>query len=172
MIEKIHVNELTECEVCPLVPAHNQGTNKASNDHDLIDKKCPEDCWPRHASSEEEVQEQQRSRNEPINVADIEDLTVLATDNRITAWVFDLDRCEPEVGSHGEVSNAGYEDDSRSDVVEHAIATLLAHGQANESKTGDAHGCADGKVQVRAMSCDRNVRCSAIDCVAFGKSVS
>src|SRR5690242_5208285 len=110
--------DLTNCEIGPLVPANDERTDKTSDDHDLVDEDGPENRGPWHASSEQQVQKQEWCRDEPINVSNIKDLTVGTTDNGVVARELDLDGCEAQVRSHGEVSNACYEDNGRRNVVE------------------------------------------------------
>lgn len=48
--------KLTGNEVTELVPADNESSHKTSDDHDLVNQDGPENRWPWHASSEEQVE--------------------------------------------------------------------------------------------------------------------
>ena len=125
--------------------------------------------------------------DEPIDVSDVEDLTVVAQDGGTGALELDGDaarkrsamrglrvvplshenlRDPSEVGAHGEVGNACYEHNTRSDVVEQTVLALLAEGKTNESEPSEAHGRTDGEVQVRATGCDGNVGRTTVHHVA------
>jgi hypothetical protein len=138
LVDDVKERGASESEETPLVPAANKRTNKTGNDHDLIDKDGEENSRPRHASSEHEIEEEQRSRNEPINVADIEDGSVVSAHLRVVGSVeLDSDGCETEVGSHGEVGDASDKHDRGGDVVEDAVTTLLAQAEANEADSSN-----------------------------------
>ena len=166
LVDNVEKRNAANDKVRPLVPADNESTNQTGDNHDLVNEYGPEDRGPRHASSEEKVEQQKRSRNEPIDVADVEDLAVFATNHRVVALKLDLYRCETQVGAHGEVGNACYEHNTRSDVVEQTVLALLAEGKTNESEPSEAHGRTDGEVQVRATGCDGNVGRTTVHHVA------
>lgn len=92
----------------------------------------------------------------------------MSTDYRVAALVLDLNGRETQVGAHGKVGNGCYEDDGSGHVVKHAIRTLLAVREKQESESGDAHGGTDGKVEVRAMAGDGDVGGPAVHRVGCG----
>jgi hypothetical protein len=147
----------TKDKVCPLVTAGNEGANKTCNDHDLVDEQSPENRGPGHASSEHQVEQEQWRSDDPVDVADIVDGAVYTTDDGVAALELDGDGCEAQVGTHGKVGNASDKDDGGSDVVEDTVAAVLAEGESKEGKAGDAHGGADGEIEVGAMSGDGNL---------------
>lgn len=165
LVDDIDEGEVAESEVSPLVFGGDECADETGNDHDLVDNDGPKDGRPWHASGEHEVGQEERSGDDPIDVTNIVDGTVVSTDHGVVALVLYFDGGETEVRTHGEVGNGGNEDDCGSEVVENAIATLLAHAQADEGEARDGHGCADGKVQVRATLGDGDVSGSAIDSV-------
>lgn len=121
----------------PLVVRHNKSANKSSHNHDLVNNNGPENCRPRQPSREEQVKKQERRSDEPINVANIEDGAVLPADFGVGALVLDCYGGEAEVGAHGEVGDARDEDYQCGDVVEDAVAALLADGQGGEGNAGN-----------------------------------
>lgn len=89
-----HVNDEEECnaaegEVTPLVDSTDQGANKTSHDHDLIDEDHIHDGGPRHTSCEKKIHEQERGGDEPVDVANVEDLAVQSGNLRVAALEFD-----------------------------------------------------------------------------------
>jgi hypothetical protein len=137
LVDNVEKRGASKGEETPLVTASDERSNKTSDDHDLVDKDGEEDSRPRHASSEHQIKKEQRCRNEPVNVADIVDRTVVSSDLRIIAMEFDSDGCEAEVGSHGEVGDAGDKHNGGGDVVKDPVTTLLAHAEADEGDTSD-----------------------------------
>jgi hypothetical protein len=151
------VQTLTKDEVCPLVTTSDQGTDETCDDHDLVDKHRPEDCGPGHSGGQHQVHQQQGCRDDPVDVANIVDGAVFAADDGVVAWELDADGCEAQVRAHGEVGNAGNKHDGGGDVVEDAVAAVLAGSKTEEGEASDAHGGADGEVEVRAMSGNGNL---------------
>jgi hypothetical protein len=69
------VDNIEECdaakdEVAPLVAGPDKCADKAGDDHDPVDQNDVKDRRPGHTGSEEQVGEQQRSGDEPVDVAD------------------------------------------------------------------------------------------------------
>jgi hypothetical protein len=151
-------------EVAPLVGAADEGTNKTSNDHDFIDENDEEKSGPRHCGGQHQVEEKERGGDEPIDVADVEDLTVDTADLRhVRSAELNIDGGPAEVGSHREVGNSGDHGDGSGDVVEDTVLTRLGHTQAQEDEGGSSHGSADSPVPVGTANGDGDVRRLAID---------
>jgi hypothetical protein len=167
LVDNVQESNAAKDKVWPLVDALDKSTDQTSDNHDFVDKNNPEDGRPWHTSSEQQVHEQQRRGDEPVNVSGIEDGAVSATNNWVIAVEFDTNRGEAEVRAHGEVSNGSNKDHTRRDVVEETVAALYAERHANEDEAGEAHDGANGKVEVGAMGCDVNVCGTAIDSVAW-----
>jgi len=89
--------------------------------HNLIDQDGPENSWPWHACSEEEIQKKQRSGNEPIDVANVEDLAEGTSNLGVATKELDFNGGEAKVGAHREVGDTGDEDYTSGDVVEDAL---------------------------------------------------
>jgi hypothetical protein len=148
LVDDVDESKVAESEVSPLVLGGDECANKTGDNHDLIDDDGPQDARPWHSSGEHEVGQEQRGGDDPVDVANIVDRTVVSTNHWVVALELYFDGSETEVGAHGEVGNGGNEDDSSCEVVENAVATLLAHTQTDENEARDGHGRANGKVQV------------------------
>jgi hypothetical protein len=148
LVHDINERKTTEREVSPLVPGLDKSSNKTGDNHNLIDNDGPENSGPWHTSGKKEIGEKKRSGNEPVDIADVVDRTVVSTNNRVVAVVLDSNGCETEVRAHGEVGDSGNEDNSGSDVVENTVATLFAQSETNEDEARDGHGRANGEVEV------------------------
>jgi hypothetical protein len=97
--------ENCEDEATPLVSACNESTNKTSDNCDLVNEDSPEDGGPWETGSQEQIHEKKLHRlaaaearrrmftywcgNEPIDVSDVEDLTVESCDDWIAASELD-----------------------------------------------------------------------------------
>jgi hypothetical protein len=172
LVDNVDECKTAESEVSPLVPGLDESSNQTGDNHNLVDNDGPENGGPWHTGGKEEIGKKKRSGNEPIDVANVVDRTVVTTNDRVITVVLDSNGCETEVGTHGEIGNGGNEDNSSGDVVEDAVATLLAHAEPNEDEARDGHGRANGEVEVRAMGCDGNVSSAAIDSVVYSIQVS
>lgn len=142
--------DAAEGEETPLVTRFDERADETSDDHDLVHQDHVHDGWARHAAGEEQVSEQQRCCDEPIDVADVEDLAHEARDLRVGASEFDLDGGPAEVGAHTEVGDRCDEGDGSSQVVEEALRAVLARSQAHEGEGRHAHNGADGEVEAAA----------------------
>lgn len=99
-----------------------------------------------------------RSRHKPVNVADVEDLTVGAGHLWAAALELDVDGGVAQVGGHGEVGNGSSESDGRCDVVEDSVATRHGEAHGDEGDRGRSHDTTDSPVPVGAMSGDADCR--------------
>ena len=162
-VEDVEEGGTSKDKVAPLVAAVDKGADQSSHDHDLVDENGPQNSRPGHAGGQEQVEEQQRSGDEPVNVADIEDVAVGATDDRVVAGKFNGDGSPSEVGAHGEVGDRGNHGDAGGDVVEDTVLAGLGETQADEGEGGRGHDCADGPVPVGTVSGDGDVSGGAID---------
>jgi len=115
----------SESEVAPFVGALDECTNETGHNHDLVNQDGVADCWIWETAGQEEIQEQQRSGDKPVDVADIEDLAHVTRDLRIAAKELNMDSGPAKIGSHAEVSNSSNHGDGGSDVVEDASVAGL-----------------------------------------------
>lgn len=75
----------------PFISRPDQSSNQAHHNHDLVESDDPKDSWPGKSGGQAEVEKKERRGNEPdksaavpprlipyspIDVADVEDLTV------------------------------------------------------------------------------------------------
>jgi hypothetical protein len=60
-----------ECEVAPLVARRGERADQASNDHDQVHEDDHEDLRERQAGVEEQLEEEERGRNRPVDVAGV-----------------------------------------------------------------------------------------------------
>ena len=170
-LEGEHVRDVeeggaAESVVAPLVASVDEGADETSHDHDLVNEDGEEDGRPGHGGSEKQVHEQQWGGDRPIDVANVEDLTVIAAHDRVVAEELDLDRDEAKVAGHCEVSDGGNHGNSGRDVVEDALLARLRLRQTGEDESRDSHACADCPVPVGAADGNGNVGSNAIDGVA------
>ena len=163
MVDDVEESKAAESEVSPLVSRRDEGTDKSSNNHDLVDQDDEKYSWPWHTRSQHEIHKQQRSRDKPIDVSHVEDLTECATDLGIRAEELDLDRSEAEIRTHGEVRDSSDENNTRSDVMEDSVSPWSAKRKTNESEACYSHNGANSEVPVRPSGRDCNVGCTAID---------
>lgn len=99
-VKDVEQSGAAECEVAKLVRASDKSTNETGNNHDLVDENDKKNGRPRHTSGQEEIHEQEGSGDEPINVTDVEDLTVAASNNRVASDELDVDRSPAKIGAH------------------------------------------------------------------------
>jgi len=102
LVDDVEESDAAENKVSPLVTALYESTDKTSDDHDLINDNNPHDGRPWHAGSEEQVDEQKRRSDEPVDVSDVVDRTVGSCYLGVATGEFDCDGCEAQVGSHGD----------------------------------------------------------------------
>lgn len=151
LVDDVHEREATEDKVTPLVVRNDECSHQAGDYHNFIYNDSPEDGWPWHSSGEQEIEKQERSGDEPINVSDVVDGSVSSSYNWVAALVLDANGSETKVGAHGEVRNSSDEDYSSSDVVEDAITTVLAHAESNEAEAGDYEFCVSASLVLILM---------------------
>jgi len=171
------VDDEEECKhskgkVTPLVGSLDESTDETGNNHDLIGEDSDQDGWSWDTSSEEEIEKEEWCGDEPINVSDVEDLTSTGSKDLSAVWSdeFGLDRNLTKVGTHREVSDGSDHGDTGSDVVEETIVSWLSVSHSHESQSADSHDGADGKVPVRTMSGDLELRV-ATDAIVCGDSL-
>lgn len=58
----------TESEVAPLISRLDESTSQAGDDHDFVNQDQEKGCGPWHASGKEQVHQQQRGGDDPIDV--------------------------------------------------------------------------------------------------------
>lgn len=93
----------------------------------------------------------------PIDVADVEDLTVDSFDLGVSSLELDWDGGIPKVGSHCEVRNGSNKTYSSSDVVEDPVLPWLGEAGTHEAKGTHRHNSSDSPVNVGSASGDVDV---------------
>ena len=167
-LESEHIDDETEGgaaedEVSPLVARADESASQTGDDHDLVDKNDIHDSRPRHAGSEEQVHEQERGSDEPVDVAHIEDLTVETSNARVAALELDSNAGPAKVRCHGEVCNGGDHGDRGGDVVEDAVLARLGGGKTDEGHGRDHHDGRDSPVPIGAMGGDGDAGVRVVD---------
>lgn len=162
-INDINQGSAAEGEVSPLVRTLDKSANKTGNDHDPVDEDNKEESRPWHGGSQQKIHEKERGGDEPINVADIEDLTVPAGNDRLASNELDIDGSPAQVGSHGEVGNGGDHGDSCGDVVEDTVLARLGQAKADEDKGANGHNSTNCPVPIRTTDGNSNVDGLAVD---------
>ena len=164
--DNVEESNTAEDEVTPLVRAANEGADETSDNHDFVNEDDEQKSGPGDGSSQHQIEEKQRGSDEPIDVADIKDLTVHTADLRhVGSGKLDIDRGPAEVGSHGEVGNSGDHGDGSSDVVEDTVLARFGHTQTQEDEGASSHDSADSPVPVGTANGDGNGSSLAINLV-------
>jgi hypothetical protein len=162
--DDVEESKAAEGEVTPLVGATDEGTDETSDNHDLIDENDEEDGRPGQSGGQHQVEKKERGSDEPIDVADIEDLTVdTANLSHVGSLELNIDGGPAEVGSHGEVGDSSDHGNGSSNVVEDAVLTGLGHTETQEDEGRSSHDGADSPVPVGTANGDGNVGRLAID---------
>lgn len=145
--------------VAPLVGGAGERAHEARDDHDLVGQNGDQDRGPGDAGGQEEIREEQRRCDEPVDVPHVEDLTGARGADRRTAPADELDcnRRLAQVGTHGPVGYTGDGRDARGDVVEETVRLGLGHGKAHEDERRHAHHGADREVPVRSVDGNRQI---------------
>lgn len=120
-VEDVEQSGTAESKVSPFVAGRNEGSDETRDDHDLVDQDDEEGGGPGHSRGEEQVHEEERSGDDPIDVSNVVDFTVDTGDLGVTSQELDVDGCPAQVGGHGEVGNGGDHGDGCGDVVEDTI---------------------------------------------------
>jgi hypothetical protein len=162
--DDVEESKAAEGEVTPLVGATDEGTNETGNNHDFINKNDEEDSGPGKSGGQHQVEKKERGSDEPIDVADIEDLTVdTANLSHARTAELNIDGGPAEVGGHGEVGDSGDHGNGSSDVVEDTVLAGLGHTETQEDKGRSGHDGADSPVPVGTANGDGNVGRLSID---------
>lgn len=144
----------SEDEVSPLVVGLDKSANKTSHNHDLIHENGVRDRGPRKTRGKQQIKQQQRRSNEPVDVAHVEDLTLNPGDEVAGTLKFDVDRCPAEVGGHAEVGDGGDQRDSGSNIMEETLSARLASGHGEDGESGHGHDSGYGlNMSVGADGC-------------------
>lgn len=85
--------------------------------------------------------------NIPVNVADVEDLTIV-TSLLTRAMELNSDGSPANVGGHGKVGDGGDKGDTGSDVVEETVLARLGGRETHEDDGRGGHGGANSPVPV------------------------
>ncbi|GAO47736.1 hypothetical protein G7K_1935-t1 [Saitoella complicata NRRL Y-17804] len=122
----------------PLVTTHDQGSSQASDNHNQIRKDGGDDDVCGETGGEEEFGEEEGGSDEPVDVADVSDLT------RSRATELDGDGGETEVGGEGEVGDGGGGQDGdvelrRTYQVKDPVPHRLEQTQSRNDDTRQSH---------------------------------
>jgi hypothetical protein len=139
----------TEGKETPLVGRLDESTDKTGDDHDLVDEDDVENGRAGQTAGEEQVGQKKRCGDEPVDVADIEDLAHQAADLGVGADKFNLDGSPSQVGSHSEVCNACNHADGGGNVVEDTLTAVLLERETHKGKSCNTHDCADSEVLLK-----------------------
>ena len=93
----------------------------------------------------------------PVNVANVEDLTVDAMHNSGAALELNINWRPSQVRSHREIGDRGDQGHTSSDVVEDTIGARLCEGETHESEGCAGHDRSHRPVPVGSMGGDGNV---------------
>jgi len=166
--DNVEESSAAEGKVAPLVRATDESTDETSDNHDFIDENDKEDSGPGKSGSQHQVKKKERSGDEPIDVADIEDFTVdTANLSHVGSAELNIDRGPAEVGSHREVGDSSDHGDRSSHIVENTVLAGLGHAETQEDKGTGSHDGADSPVPVGTANGDGNVSRLAIDHVGI-----
>ena len=69
LVDDVEQRSAAKRKVAPLVAGSDEGACETSDDHDLVNEDSEENGRPGHASGEEQVGEQKRSGDDPVDVA-------------------------------------------------------------------------------------------------------
>lgn len=109
-------------EVAPLVSGWDESTKEAAKDSGPRDDNIKCDMCPWQTRGEEELSEQKRCGDEPVNIARVEDLSQSAGNLWMVAHKFDRNRHETKVRSLREIIDCGDEQNGSGQVVEYAMS--------------------------------------------------
>lgn len=151
-----HSNEAEGIET-PLVGAADQSTNETADDSGDGHEESGHDIGEREAGGEENLKEEEREGDEPLDVAHIPDLTsTLFTE-------FGLDRSSTEIRGHGEVCNTVGNEDDRSDLVEEAGALGSQEIDSHRAEQGEREDGEHRPQEVRASIRDVDLSIGRVD---------
>ena len=136
-----------------LVRSTSKSANKTRNNHHLIHEDSNGNSRSRQTRRQEKVHKQERRRDEPVNVPDVEDFTRAGSGNRGTARTHKLGRdgSLSQTRGHRVVGNGSDQGDGGRDVVEQPVAARLAEAHAHKGEGRCPHDGANGPVPVGAM---------------------
>ena len=184
-VEDVDQGNAAKGEVAPLVAGADKSAGETGDNHDLVNEDDEEDRGPGHAGSEEQVCEQQRGGNDPVDVPwaelvsgghnmtderytpHVEDLTVETANLRIVTDELDGNAGPAKVGSHGEVGNGGDHGDHGGDVVEDTVLTRLGERKAHECHGRSDHDSSHSPVPVGTVSGNGDLSVSIVYSVTW-----
>jgi hypothetical protein len=135
-------------QLTPLVAAMHKRTNKQHNNHNQLHQQSIQRSRSRHARGQQQLDQDQRISNKPINIPDVENLSHIATDLGISAEELDLDGGPAKIAAHTEVCDGGDQADRDVEVVEQALGAWLEEGEAHKGEGGEGHHSGDGEEPV------------------------
>lgn len=139
----VEKSSTSEGEVTPLVGRVDKGTDETADDHDLVNEHDPKNGRSRETSGEKEIQEQKRCSDDPVDVTDVEDLTVETSDLWVGADKLDSNGSPAKVTGHAEVGDGSSHGDSGCDVVEETVLARLCGTETEKDEGCGDHGGAD-----------------------------
>lgn len=93
----------------------------------------------------------------PIDVANVEDLTIHTMHGGVCTEEFHVDWRPPQIGGHGEVRDRRDERDTSGDVVENTILAGLRQSETHEGDCRAGHHGGDRPVPIRTANGNGNV---------------
>jgi len=163
LVDDVEQSSAAKGEVSPLVASADESTSKASDDHDLIDEDGEENRGPGHAGGEKQVGEQEGSGDDPVDVANIEDLAVKTSNLGVAADELNSNASPAKVRSHREVSDGGNHGNGCSDVVEDTLLARLGGRKSNEGECCSDHDRTHSPVPIRTADGDGNLGGGVVD---------
>lgn len=139
----------TKGKVTPLVDRDNKRTDETGDDHDLVKEDQGDDVRKRETGSHDELKQQGRGGDDPVDVTSVPDGTSAAG-----VTEFNVDGGATEVGSHGEVGDGGGGQDENGKVVEDAATLGQGLGPNDEDQVGQQHDGEDRPEPVGTMAGD------------------
>jgi len=130
----------TECEQAPLVRRWDQGTNETSDDHDNVKEDDSEDIRKGKTSTQEDLEEESRSSDSPVNVSDIPN-GPSGTGRELDTVEFNRDVGTAKSRCHAEVCDRSSDENDDTELVEDSL-TLGNHlGPDDHDQSGQKHDC-------------------------------
>lgn len=133
-VDDVEEAKHAESPETPLVTSLGERADETSDDHGDVGEEDGDERGPGDSGSEEKIRKQKGGRDEPVDVAHVEDLSGTSA-GYLSASGSDelgLDGNLTEVGAHAEVRDAGCGRDGGREVVEEAVRLRLGKGHAHE----------------------------------------
>lgn len=167
MIEDGQHGGTTEGEVTPFVRRSHQGANETGHDHDCSQEHGEQDGRPGNSGRQQEGQDDQGSCNEPVDVANIENLSEETGDFRVATNKLNGDGGPSQVGGLGEIRDGRDESDAGDDIMEQSMTTGSGETHSVEDQSGDGHESADGPIPIGTTNGDGDISRNTLGSIAI-----